>query len=135
LQVDIPAFQWPIAKYPRYKYPLAENKAYNDAQDKECLEDVELKIKEQKEKVSSDLQRKANFFPFFRVTMSPSSSPSQFNPKVVTSIAVPSSLKAFETSRRKTASSSSSTKFRPVEVPLVTSGVTLTGICPHLPTS
>ena len=54
-QVDIPAFQWPIAKYPRYKYPLAENKAYNDAQDKECLEDVELKIKEQKEKVVSDL--------------------------------------------------------------------------------
>ena len=49
-KVDIPAFQWPIAKYPRYKYPLAENKAYNDAQDKECLEDVELKIKEQKEK-------------------------------------------------------------------------------------
>ncbi|KAK6030844.1 putative 4-aminobutyrate transaminase [Ostertagia ostertagi] len=35
--VDIPAFDWPIAKFPRYKYPLADNKAYNDAQDKECL--------------------------------------------------------------------------------------------------
>lgn len=51
-QVDIPAFDWPIAKFPRYKYPLAQNKDYNDAQDKECLRDVEQKIVEWKKKVA-----------------------------------------------------------------------------------
>lgn len=35
---------WPIAKFPRYKYPLADNKDYNDAQDKTSLKDVEDKI-------------------------------------------------------------------------------------------
>ncbi|EPB65733.1 aminotransferase, class III [Ancylostoma ceylanicum] len=50
-KVDIPAFDWPIAKFPRYKYPLADNKAYNDAQDKECLQDVQEKIAEWKKKV------------------------------------------------------------------------------------
>ncbi|EYB88186.1 hypothetical protein Y032_0251g182 [Ancylostoma ceylanicum] len=49
-KVDIPAFDWPIAKFPRYKYPLADNKAYNDAQDKECLQDVREKIAEWKKK-------------------------------------------------------------------------------------
>ncbi|PAV57341.1 hypothetical protein WR25_13738 isoform B [Diploscapter pachys] len=49
-KVDIPAFDWPIAKFPRYKYPLAQNKDYNDAQDKECLRDVEQKIAEWKKK-------------------------------------------------------------------------------------
>ncbi|VDM80342.1 unnamed protein product [Strongylus vulgaris] len=49
-KVDIPAFDWPIAKFPRYKYPLKDNKAYNDAQDKECLQDVREKIAEWKKK-------------------------------------------------------------------------------------
>ncbi|KAL6737077.1 hypothetical protein Aduo_010751 [Ancylostoma duodenale] len=49
-KVDIPAFDWPIAKFPRYKYPLADNKAYNDAQDEECLQDVREKIAEWKKK-------------------------------------------------------------------------------------
>ncbi|KAE9416514.1 hypothetical protein Angca_002582, partial [Angiostrongylus cantonensis] len=49
-KVDIPAFDWPIAKFPRYKYPLASNQAYNDAQDKECLQDVQEKIDEWKKK-------------------------------------------------------------------------------------
>uniref|UniRef100_A0A1I8BCI3 Gamma-amino-N-butyrate transaminase n=1 Tax=Meloidogyne hapla TaxID=6305 RepID=A0A1I8BCI3_MELHA len=39
-KVDIPAFKWPVANFPRYLYPLAENKKYNDEQDKNCLEDV-----------------------------------------------------------------------------------------------
>ena len=47
-QVDIPAFDWPIAKFPRYKYPLAQNSAYNKKQDQECLADVEAKIAEWK---------------------------------------------------------------------------------------
>lgn len=49
-KVDIPAFDWPIAKFPRYKYPLADHKEYNAQQDKECLKDVEEKIGEWKKK-------------------------------------------------------------------------------------
>ncbi|KJH48571.1 putative 4-aminobutyrate transaminase [Dictyocaulus viviparus] len=49
-KVDIPAFDWPIAKFPRYKYPLADNQSYNDAQDNECLQDVKEKISEWKQK-------------------------------------------------------------------------------------
>ncbi|CAA93517.1 putative 4-aminobutyrate aminotransferase, mitochondrial [Caenorhabditis elegans] len=47
-KVDIPAFDWPIAKFPRYKYPLDQNVAYNKKQDQECLADVEAKISEWK---------------------------------------------------------------------------------------
>lgn len=50
MEVDIPAFDWPIAKFPRYKYPLADHKEYNAQQDKECLKDVEEKIGEWKKK-------------------------------------------------------------------------------------
>jgi len=40
-KVDIPAFQWPIAKFPRYKYPLADNKDHNDKEDRKCLAEVQ----------------------------------------------------------------------------------------------
>lgn len=36
-KVDIPAFNWPVANFPRYKYPLAKNIQYNERQDDECL--------------------------------------------------------------------------------------------------
>ncbi|CAI5449398.1 unnamed protein product [Caenorhabditis angaria] len=49
-KVDIPALDWPIAKFPRYKYPLDKNVEYNNAQDKECLKDVEEKIAEWKKR-------------------------------------------------------------------------------------
>ena len=32
-KVGFPAFDWPAAEPPRYKYPLAENEAYNRSQD------------------------------------------------------------------------------------------------------
>ena len=32
-KVDIPAFDWPAAQNPVYKYPLADNVEYNRAQD------------------------------------------------------------------------------------------------------
>ena len=32
-KLDIPAFDWPAAEPPRYKYPLAENAEYNRNQD------------------------------------------------------------------------------------------------------
>ncbi|VDD88362.1 unnamed protein product [Enterobius vermicularis] len=47
-KVDIPAFDWPVAKFPRYKYPLEENVKYNLQQDKECLANVEELIVERK---------------------------------------------------------------------------------------
>ncbi|CAJ0582839.1 unnamed protein product, partial [Mesorhabditis spiculigera] len=43
-KVDIPAFDWPIAKFPRYKYPLDQNVDYNKKQDQECIADIEAKI-------------------------------------------------------------------------------------------
>ncbi|VDN53599.1 unnamed protein product [Dracunculus medinensis] len=43
-KVDIPAFNWPVANFPRYKYPLAKNIQYNERQDDECLAMVEKLI-------------------------------------------------------------------------------------------
>jgi 4-aminobutyrate aminotransferase/(S)-3-amino-2-methylpropionate transaminase len=48
--VDIPAFNWPIANFPRYKYPLKEHEPYNKQQDRDCLGDVEMKIRMQADK-------------------------------------------------------------------------------------
>ncbi|CAJ0929685.1 unnamed protein product, partial [Mesorhabditis belari] len=43
-KVDIPAFDWPIAKFPRYRYPLDKYQSHNQKVDEECLADVEHKI-------------------------------------------------------------------------------------------
>jgi 4-aminobutyrate aminotransferase/(S)-3-amino-2-methylpropionate transaminase len=40
-KVDIPAFDWPIASFPRYKYPLEDNVAENEAEDRRCLAEVD----------------------------------------------------------------------------------------------
>ncbi|VDM39181.1 unnamed protein product [Toxocara canis] len=47
-KVDIPAFNWPVAKFPRYKYPLEKNVQYNAKQDGDCLATVEHLIEERK---------------------------------------------------------------------------------------
>lgn len=39
-KVDIPAFDWPIANFPRYKYPLVKHEDHNKQQDEKCLENV-----------------------------------------------------------------------------------------------
>ncbi|KAE9554671.1 hypothetical protein FO519_002081 [Halicephalobus sp. NKZ332] len=39
-KVDIPAFDWPIANFPRYKYPLEKHEDYNRKQDESCLQNV-----------------------------------------------------------------------------------------------
>ena len=41
-KLDMPAFDWPVAKFPRYKYPLDANEEYNREQDRECLQSVRL---------------------------------------------------------------------------------------------
>ncbi|MFH4978244.1 hypothetical protein AB6A40_004953 [Gnathostoma spinigerum] len=43
-KVDIPSFHWPVARFPRYKYPLKNNVDYNQKEDRNCLEEVEEKI-------------------------------------------------------------------------------------------
>ncbi|XBW36631.1 hypothetical protein QEN19_002203 [Hanseniaspora menglaensis] len=45
-KLDFPAFKWPQAEYPYYKYPLAENEEENKKEDERCLEIVEKLIKE-----------------------------------------------------------------------------------------
>ena len=36
-KLDIPSFDWPIAPFPRYKYPLEENERENSKEDERCL--------------------------------------------------------------------------------------------------
>lgn len=40
-KIDIPSFDWPIASFPQYKYPLEENVRENQAEDDRCLAEVE----------------------------------------------------------------------------------------------
>lgn len=40
-KLDFPAFQWPHAEYPSYKFPLTENEEANRAEDDRCLKIVE----------------------------------------------------------------------------------------------
>lgn len=40
-KIDVPTFDWPIAPFPLYKYPLEDNVAYNKAEDAKCLAVVE----------------------------------------------------------------------------------------------
>ena len=47
-KVDIPAFDWPAAQNPRYKYPLDENVEYNREQDRLSLADIRSKIEQWK---------------------------------------------------------------------------------------
>ncbi|KAG7382662.1 hypothetical protein PHYBOEH_010396 [Phytophthora boehmeriae] len=40
-KVDVPAFDWPVAPFPKLKYPLDAHQAANEAEEKRCLEKVE----------------------------------------------------------------------------------------------
>lgn len=40
-KIDVPSFDWPIAPFPQYKYPLEENVRENKAEDERCLAEVE----------------------------------------------------------------------------------------------
>ncbi|KPM04624.1 4-aminobutyrate aminotransferase, mitochondrial-like protein [Sarcoptes scabiei] len=46
-KVDVPAFDWPIADFPRYKYPLALNADENFKEDQRCLNKIEELIEHQ----------------------------------------------------------------------------------------
>ncbi|KAK0074912.1 hypothetical protein PV325_007643 [Microctonus aethiopoides] len=50
-KIDVPAFDWPIASFPVYKYPLEENIQENEKEDERCLAQAEdLIVKFNKEK-------------------------------------------------------------------------------------
>lgn len=49
-KIDIPSFDWPIASFPQYKYPLEENVRENQAEDQRCLAEVEELIEQYKRK-------------------------------------------------------------------------------------
>lgn len=49
-KIDIPSFDWPIAPFPQYKYPLEENVRENKAEDDRCLAAVEELIAEYNKK-------------------------------------------------------------------------------------
>lgn len=44
-KLDMPAFKWPKAEYPSYKYPLDQHKEENEQEDKRCLAIVETLFK------------------------------------------------------------------------------------------
>lgn len=43
-KIDIPSFDWPIAPFPKYRYPLEENVRENAQEDARCLAQVESLI-------------------------------------------------------------------------------------------
>lgn len=49
-KIDIPSFDWPIASFPQYKYPLEENERENKAEDARCLAEVEELIEKYNKK-------------------------------------------------------------------------------------
>uniref|UniRef100_A0ABD2WNT5 (S)-3-amino-2-methylpropionate transaminase n=1 Tax=Trichogramma kaykai TaxID=54128 RepID=A0ABD2WNT5_9HYME len=50
-KIDVPAFDWPIAPFPRYKYPLESNERENRQEDERCLAKAdELFVRYSKEK-------------------------------------------------------------------------------------
>lgn len=49
-KLDVPAFDWPIAKFPRYKYPLEANERENLEEDNKCLAHIEQLIHDYKDK-------------------------------------------------------------------------------------
>ncbi|KAF1318463.1 4-aminobutyrate aminotransferase, partial [Globisporangium splendens] len=48
-KVDIPAFDWPVASFPKLKYPLEAHQAFNEAEEARCLEEVEHLLKTHKD--------------------------------------------------------------------------------------
>ncbi|CAH1971975.1 unnamed protein product [Acanthoscelides obtectus] len=49
-KIDIPAFDWPFARFPKYKYPLEENMRENKEEDQRSLGEVEELIEKWRKK-------------------------------------------------------------------------------------
>lgn len=48
-KIDVPAFDWPTAPFPRLRYPLEENQVFNEAEEARCLEEVRSIFQQRKE--------------------------------------------------------------------------------------
>lgn len=48
-KVDIPAFDWPVASFPKLRYPLEAHQAANEAEEARCLDEVERLLQSQKD--------------------------------------------------------------------------------------
>jgi 4-aminobutyrate aminotransferase/(S)-3-amino-2-methylpropionate transaminase len=49
-KIDVPSFDWPVAYFPNYKYPLEDNLRENQAEDQKSLANVEELIEKWKKK-------------------------------------------------------------------------------------
>ena len=49
-KIDVPSFDWPVASFPQYRYPLEENVAYNQEQDKRSLAEVQDLVEQYRKK-------------------------------------------------------------------------------------
>lgn len=49
-KIDVPSFDWPVATFPQYRYPLEENIMYNQDQDKRSLAEVQDLIEQYRKK-------------------------------------------------------------------------------------
>jgi 4-aminobutyrate aminotransferase/(S)-3-amino-2-methylpropionate transaminase len=75
-KIDVPAFDWPTAPFPRLKYPLEENAEYNQVEEQRCLAEVRSIFRARQEQgrpvagaiiepvlsEGGDLHASANFF-------------------------------------------------------------------------
>ncbi|XP_017034176.1 4-aminobutyrate aminotransferase, mitochondrial [Drosophila kikkawai] len=50
-KLDVPSFDWPIASFPQYKYPLEENVEHNKKEDEKCLAEVQDLIEQYSSKI------------------------------------------------------------------------------------
>ncbi|XP_065367166.1 4-aminobutyrate aminotransferase, mitochondrial [Calliphora vicina] len=49
-KIDVPSFDWPVCSFPQYRYPLEDNVAYNQEQDKRCLAEVQDLVEQYRKK-------------------------------------------------------------------------------------
>lgn len=54
-KVDIPAFDWPVASFPKLRYPLEAHQAANEAEEARCLDEVERLLYSNKEQKDSQI--------------------------------------------------------------------------------
>ena len=52
-KLDVPAFDWPLAPFPRLRYPLAQHAAWNAAEEQRCLDAVRSLLRADKDVVGA----------------------------------------------------------------------------------
>lgn len=57
-KIDVPAFDWPIASFPEYKYPLEDNIRENQEEDRRCLAEVYLIFRNMRYRLKKSYNKK-----------------------------------------------------------------------------